>query len=167
MVEVNGGGGNGRAGKAARYARILAQAEALLSGVADPLARMSTIAALLHHKMPGFSWTGFYLLDGDDLVVGPYQGLLACVVLERHRGVCWAGILRDTAVVVPDVRDFPGHIACDSRSRSEVVVPVRRRDGSIAGVLDVDSMRPACFDETDAAALAPLADLVFAAQNAR
>ncbi len=148
-------------GKAARYGRIRTQAEELLAHVADPVARMSTLAALLHHKMPGYSWTGFYLLDGEDLVVGPYQGLVACIVLERDRGVCWAAVQRGGAVVVPDVHAFPGHIACDTRSRSEVVVPVRRRDGSIAGVLDVDSMRPAWFDGVDAAGLAPLAHLVY------
>ena len=155
-----------RKAKADRYGRILSQAGELLANVKDPVARMSTVAALLHHKMPGFSWTGFYLLDGEDLVVGPYQGLVACIVLERHRGVCWAGILRGEAVVVPDVHAFPGHIACDSRSRSEIVVPVRRLDGSVAGVLDVDSTRPAWFDEADAAGIAPLADLVFAGPGA-
>jgi GAF domain-containing protein len=146
--------------KAGRYRRILEQAEDLLAEVPGAIARMSTIAALLHHKMPGFSWTGFYLLEGEDLIVGPYQGLVACIVLERRRGVCWAGILRGEPVVVPDVHAFPGHIACDSRSRSEIVVPVRRADGGIAGVLDVDSTRPAWFDETDAAGLTPLAALV-------
>ncbi len=156
-----------REAKAGRYGRTLAQAKELLAAVRDPIARMSTVAALLHHKMPGFSWTGFYLLDGEDLVVGPYQGLVACIVLERHRGVCWAGILRGEAVVVPDVHAFPGHIACDSRSRSEVVVPVRRRDGAIGGVLDVDSTRPAWFDEVDAASLARFADLVFDGPGAR
>jgi L-methionine (R)-S-oxide reductase len=147
--------------KARRYRRVLAQARGLLAEVPDPVARMSTIAALLHHKMPGFSWTGFYLLEGEDLVVGPYQGLVACIVLERRRGVCWAGVLRGEPVVVPDVHAFPGHIACDSRSRSEIVVPVRRADLSIAGVLDVDSIRPAWFDAADAAELTPFAALVF------
>jgi L-methionine (R)-S-oxide reductase len=146
--------------KAERYRRILTQAEELLADVPGPVARMSTIAALLHHKMAGFSWTGFYLLEGEDLVVGPYQGLVACIVLERRQGVCWAGVLRGEPVVVPDVHAFPGHIACDSRSRSEIVVPVRRVDGSLAGVLDIDSARPAWFDETDAAGLTPLAALV-------
>ncbi|MBZ5639956.1 MAG: GAF domain-containing protein [Acidobacteriia bacterium] len=150
------------AAKAERYRRILAQAQELLRDVPRPIARMSTVAALLHHKMQGFSWTGFYLLEGDELVVGPYQGLLACIVLEKPRGVCWAGILRGEPVLVPDVHAFPGHIACDSRSRSEIVVPVRRADGSPAGVLDVDSTRPAWFDETDALGLAPLAALVHA-----
>jgi L-methionine (R)-S-oxide reductase len=152
-----------RSRKADRYRRILEQVELLVREVANPVARMATIAALLHHKMPGFSWTGFYLLDGDRLLVGPYQGLLACLDLEPHSGVCWAGLLRNEPVIVPDVHAFPGHIACDSRSRSEVVVPVRRPDGAVMGVLDIDSTEPAWFDEEDARGLEPLAALVYGA----
>ncbi len=147
-------------GKAARYGRILAQVEDLVAPVRSPIARMSTIAALLHHKMKGFSWTGFYLLEHGDLVVGPYQGLVACLVLERHVGVCWAGVDRNDVVIVPDVHAFPGHIACDSRSRSEIVVPMRHEDGTVAGVLDVDSTQSAWFDGEDARGLEPLAALV-------
>jgi GAF domain-containing protein len=148
--------------KAGRYRRLLAQARELVATVPEPVARMATIAALLHHKMAGFSWTGFYLLRDGELLVGPYQGLVACLRLERPKGVCWAGIQRGEPIVVPDVHAFPGHIACDSRSRSEIVVPLRRSDGAIAGVIDVDSIRPAWFDGTDASGLAPFADLVFA-----
>jgi GAF domain-containing protein len=150
---------NDRDSKTERYRRVLTQAEGLVAKVSAPVARMSTIAALLHHKMPGFSWTGFYLLEGGDLVVGPYQGLVACLVLEKHRGVCWAGIDRGETVIVPDVHAFPGHIACDSRSRSEIVIPVGR-GGDIVGVLDVDSTHPAWFDDVDAAGLVPFAALV-------
>lgn len=153
-----------RGEEARRYARILVQAREILSTVRNPVARMGTIAALLHHKTPGLSWTGFYLLDGESLVVGPYQGLVACVVLRKPRGVCWAGVLRNEPVIVPDVRAFPGHVACDPRSRSEIVVPLRRPDGAVLGVLDVDSTLPARFDEGDASGLAPLADLVFAGE---
>lgn len=149
--------------KAARYARVLAQVHDLTAKTADPIARMATIAALLHHKMTGFSWTGFYLLRAGDLVVGPYQGLVACIVLQRRTGVCWAGIDRNEPVIVPDVHAFPGHIACDSRSRSEVVVPMRATDGRVVGVLDVDSTEPAWFDEVDARGLEPFAGHVFAA----
>lgn len=152
----------GREDRSKRYARILVQARELVAGLPGPVSRMSTIAALLHHKMPGFSWTGFYLLEDGQLLAGPYQGLVACPVLENHRGVCWAGVLRNEPVIVPDVHAFPGHIACDSRSRSEIVVPVRRSDGTLAGVLDVDSTRPGWFDEADAAGLVPLANLVHA-----
>jgi len=146
--------------KARRYARILEQARSLVERVPNPVARMGTLAALLHHKMAGFSWTGFYLLEGDRLVVGPYQGLVACLLLEKPLGVCWAGVLRNETVIVPDVRLFPGHVACDDRSRSEIVVPLRLPDRTVAGVLDVDSTRPGWFDETDARGLEPLADLV-------
>ena len=152
-------------GKAERYGRILVQARSLVASVPSPVARMGTAAALLHHKMAGFSWTGFYLVDGDALVVGPYQGLVACLVLEKPRGVCWAGVLRNETVIVPDVHAFPGHILCDERARSEIVVPLRRRDGTVAGVLDVDSTHPAWFEEADARGLEPLADLVFAGQG--
>ena len=114
---------------------------------------MATAAALLHHKLAGFLWTGFYLLRDGELTVGPYQGPLACLVLARHAGVCWAGIDRGETVVVPDVHAFPGHIACDSRSSSEIVVPLRDRSGTVVGVLDIDSTRHAHFDEVDAACL--------------
>ncbi len=149
------------AGKEGRYRRILAQAEQLVAGVRSPVTRMATVAALLHHKMRGVSWTGFYLLEGEDLVAGPYQGLVACLLLERGKGVCWAGVLRGEPVIVPDVHAFPGHIACDDLSRSEIVVPVRRTDRSVAGVLDVDSRTPGWFDEADARGLAPFAALVY------
>jgi GAF domain-containing protein len=143
-----------------RYERIKRQLEELLGEVNDPIARMATVVAVLHHKLPGFSWTGFYLLRDGELMVGPYQGLLACLVLPVHTGVCWAAIDRGETVVVPDVHDFPGHIACDSRSRSEIVVPLRDSAGAIVGVLDVDSTRLAQFDGEDRAGLEPLVDLV-------
>ncbi|NWF99784.1 MAG: GAF domain-containing protein [Thermoanaerobaculaceae bacterium] len=135
--------------KLQRYRRIGEQLASLLSKTKDPVARMATAAALLHAKMPGFSWTGFYLLRDGELTVGPYQGPLACLVLEPHRGVCWAAVDRGETVVVEDVHAFPGHIACDPRSRSEIVVPLRRPDGRVVGVLDIDSYHPAHFDAAD------------------
>ncbi len=132
-----------------RYRRIGEQLGLLLAKTQDPVARMATAAALLHAKMPGFSWTGFYLLRDGELTVGPYQGPLACLVLEPHRGVCWAAVDRGETVIVEDVHGFPGHIACDPRSRSEIVVPLRDGSGAIVGVLDIDSHRPAHFDEAD------------------
>lgn len=148
-------------GKTGRYERILGQLQELLAKSKDPVARMATVAALLHHKQSAFSWTGFYLLKEGDLVVGPYQGPVACLVLlPRHTGVCWAAVDRGEPVVVPDVHAFPGHIACDPRSRSEVVVPLRDERGGIVGVLDVDSTRPAAFDEVDAAWLERIAALI-------
>ncbi len=146
--------------KGARYERIAAQLKELFGATHDPVARMATAAALLHAKMPGFFWTGWYLLRDGELTVGPYQGPLACQVLKNHTGVCWAGIDRGESVIVHDVHAFPGHIACDSRSRSEIVVPLRDRSGAIVGVLDVDSKELAHFDETDRRGLEAIAALV-------
>jgi GAF domain-containing protein len=129
------------------FARIIDQLTELIEKTEDPVAHRATAAALLHHKVPGVSWTGFYLLRGEDLVVEAYQGPVACLVLERHVGVCWAGVDRNETVLVDDVEAFPGHIPCDDRSRSEIVVPVRDADGRAIGVLDVDSHHPAHFTE--------------------
>ncbi len=154
--------------KVKRYQRISQQLEELFSQTQDPIARMATLAALLHHKMPGFSWTGFYLLRPadtpgaeQDLVVGPYQGPLACLWLPPHQGVCWAGVDRGEVVIVPDVHAFPGHIACDPRSRSEIVVPLRNGNGQVVGVLDVDSWKPAHFDEVDGEWLSRLSAMIY------
>jgi L-methionine (R)-S-oxide reductase len=136
--------------KYARYQRLRLQLAALLSKTQDPLSRMATVAALLFHKFDYFFWCGFYRLVHGELIVGPYQGPLACQVLAKDRGVCWTGIKQDKTIIVPDVRQFPGHIACDSRSLSEIVVPYRDGAGNVAGVLDVDSDRLAQFDEVDA-----------------
>jgi L-methionine (R)-S-oxide reductase len=110
--------------------------------------------------MEGFFWTGFYLLREGHLRVGPYQGPLACQELEKDRGVCWAGINENRTIIVPDVEKFPGHIACDSRSRSEIVVPLRDAGGRIIGVLDVDSRQPDHFDSSDARGLERIVSLV-------
>jgi GAF domain-containing protein len=136
--------------KEGRYKRIYAQLEDLLQDKPNLVARMATIVAVLHHKMDYFFWTGFYLVDKGELVVGPYQGSLACIRLRKDTGVCWAGINRGETVIVPDVHAFPGHIACDSRSNSEIVVPFKDSDGKIIGVLDVDSKDLNSFDEVDA-----------------
>ena len=110
---------------------------------------MATIVAILHHKMTHFFWTGFYILTNEDLVVGPYQGPLACQVLERGKGVCWACFLKKETIVVPDVHKFPGHIACDSRSNAEIVVPLFDEQGDSRGVLDVDSKTRDVFTPDD------------------
>jgi L-methionine (R)-S-oxide reductase len=146
--------------KQRRYERIAAQLEERFADTSDVVARMATTAALLHHKMPGFFWTGFYLLRDGELTVGPYQGTLACLVLEEHKGVCWAAIDRGETVVVPDVHAFPGHIACDSRSNSEIVVPLRDDEDRIVGVLDVDSTRFDNFDAVDAECLEGITALI-------
>ena len=129
------------------FGRLRDQLADLIAKTDDPVAHRATAAALLHHKVPGVSWTGFYILRGEDLVVEAYQGPVACLVLERNVGVCWAGIDRNETVLMDDVEAFPGHIVCDSRSRSEVVVPIRDMNGSAIGVLDVDSHHPGHFSE--------------------
>jgi len=149
---------------ARRYQRIYTQLEPLLGKTENTFARMATIAAMLHHKMPHFFWTGFYLLDRGELVVGPYQGPLACPVLEKNKGVCWAGILRRETIIVPDVHQFPGHISCDSRSNAEIVVPLFNAHNDIWGVLDVDSRKFDAFSATDKDWLEKIVRLVSPAQ---
>lgn len=145
-----------------RYARLHDQLQDLFRKTDDRVARMATTVALLHHKQPHFFWTGFYrLLDGN-LVVGPYQGPLACAVLPPPGGVCWAAVQRNAAILVPDVDRFPGHVACDSRSRSEVVVPVRAEHGEIVAVLDVDSEQRDAFNQADIDGLTRIAALIHA-----
>lgn len=147
--------------KAARYNRINKQLQELFKPVKNPLARMTTIASLLHHKFDYFFWTGFYLLEDDGLFVGPYQGSLACMQLKKDTGVCWKGINSGEAVIVGNVHDFPGHIACDSRSKSEIVVPLRNKKSEIIGVLDVDSKELNSFDSTDARSLEEIVHLIY------
>ena len=147
--------------KRERYERVAEQLRELLVSTRDPMARMATAAALLHAKMSGFFWTGWYLLRDGELTVGPYQGSLACLVLPAHQGVCWAGIDRGGPLIVPEVHVFPGHIACDSRSRSEIVIPLRDASGAVIGVLDVDSERPAHFDDVDRDGLEAIAALIY------
>ncbi len=134
--------------KTGRYQRIINQLQGLLTKTSDPVARMATIAAVLSHKFDYFFWCGFYFVHNDKMIVGPYQGPVACQVLQGT-GVCLASVTQNQSIVVPDVHKFPGHIACDSRSNSEIVVPVRDRDGNILAVLDVDSAAFNSFDETD------------------
>ena len=146
--------------KRSRYERIREQLAGLLAKSSDPVARMATVAALLFHKFDHYFFCGFYrLLDGD-LVVGPYQGPLACQVLAREKGVCWAAVTRGETVIVPDVHQFPGHIACDARSLSEIVVPVRDGSGAIVAVLDVDSDKLGQFDAADAEGLQSIVELL-------
>ncbi len=147
--------------KEGRYQRLRQQLEAELAKSDDPVARMATAVAVLHAKQPHFFWTGFYRRVGDGLVVGPYQGSLACQTIAWGAGVCGTAAAEDRTIVVPDVHAFPGHIACDARSRSEVVVPYHDPDGRVAGVLDVDATAPDAFDETDALHLEAVVRMVF------
>jgi L-methionine (R)-S-oxide reductase len=146
--------------KISRYDRVRRQLAGLLERTEDLQARMATVAALLYHKFDHYFWCGFYRRVGDNLVVGPYQGPLACQVLARGGGVCWEAVSRGGTVVIPDVREFPGHIACDSRSLSEIVVPVRDKNGTLIAVLDVDSDKLSQFDEADAAGLEQIVELL-------
>jgi GAF domain-containing protein len=148
--------------KQGRYDRLFTQLEELMHKSTDPTARMCSISAVLHHKMKDFFWTGFYMLSNDGrLVVRTYQGPVACMELKKDVGVCWAGINQQKSQVVPDVEAFPGHIACDGRSKSEVVVPVKNAEGEIVGVLDVDSDKLNTFDETDAMNLERIVALIY------
>lgn len=147
--------------KKERYERLYQQIEALVLHHKNPLSSMATIVAVIHHKMKAFYWTGFYMLDEEELYVGPYQGTLACIHLKKDTGVCWAGINQKETVIVPDVHNFPGHIACDSRSKSEIVVPLKNKEGEIVGVLDVDSLDFNSFDETDKGGLEKILELVY------
>lgn len=135
------------------YAQLHAHLIALLAGIDDDIAGMATISAVLHHGF-GFLWTGFYRVVTPTLLrVGPYQGTIGCLEIAVGRGVCGTAAAERRTIVVPDVDRFPGHIACDARSRSEIVVPVFDRAGALLAVLDIDSERRATFDQQDADAL--------------
>lgn len=154
------------ANKAERYAEIEAEILAVLDGEPNLTARMATVASMLADAFPVFFWTGFYVVDaanGDELVVGPYQGTLGCLRIPFGRGVCGAAARTRETQVVEDVHAFPGHIACDSRSASEIVVPVLDASGGLIAVLDVDATETAAFDAVDAAALERLMAKVFSA----
>ncbi|WP_340113837.1 GAF domain-containing protein [Maribellus mangrovi] len=147
--------------KDGRYGRIYKQLSELVKKSNNASARMATIIAVLHHKMDYFYWTGFYLLDDGKMTVNMYQGSVACQILEKDVGVCWAAYNQNKTLVVDDVHAFPGHIACDSRSNSEIVVPFKNNAGEIIGVLDIDSKEKASFSEVDARWLEKILDLVW------
>ena len=152
------------ADKAARYAEVEAEILAVLDGEPDRVARMATVSSMLADAFPAFFWTGFYVVDaakGDELVVGPYQGTLGCLRIPFGRGVCGAAAAERRTQIVEDVHAFPGHIACDSRSASEIVVPVLDPSGALIAVLDVDATEKAAFDAVDAEWLERLIAKVF------
>ena len=137
------------------YALLSAQVRSLCEGCPSQVAALANASALIMESMADVSWAGFYLVDRDDpsrLLLGPFQGKVACVEIARGRGVCGTAWDLDATQLVPDVHAFPGHIACDSASRSEVVVPIHA-DGRVVAVLDLDSTSPARFDEADAVGL--------------
>ena len=137
------------------HSALLAQARALLEGERDTTANAANVASLVFHTLPDLNWAGFYWMKDGGLVLGPFQGKPACVRIALGKGVCGTAAATRRTVVVPDVHAFPGHIACDSASRSEIVVPVIR-DGRVLGVLDLDSPLPARFDDDDARGLEAL-----------
>lgn len=134
--------------KAERYKLLLEQVKSIVEGETDLIANMANVAAMIHETF-GFWWTGFYRVEGDELVLGPFQGPLACTRIKKGRGVCGTAWAEDRTVVVPDVEQFPGHIACSSASRSEIVVPLRDGKGGVFAVLDIDSAELNTFDEVD------------------
>lgn len=144
-----------------RYLRIYDQLAGLLKKTNDPIARMASVCAILHHKMGHYFWTGFYLLKNDKLIVGPYQGPVACQELEKNKGVCWATVLRNEAIVVPDVHAFSGHLACDSRSQSEITLPVYDKQKKLRAVFDVDSDRLQSFSNLDKVHLERIMQLIY------
>ncbi len=141
------------------YRQLLTQLAAIFAGERDALANSSNMSALLFEALPALNWAGFYLVRDGELVLGPFQGKAACVRIALGRGVCGTAAQRRQTVVVPDVHAFPGHIACDSASRSEIVVPLIE-DERVLGVLDLDSPQLARFDEVDAVNLEAAVDLL-------
>lgn len=146
--------------KEEKYAALLPAVHSLMDKEEDLIAKMANLSALLHHEF-GFWWTGFYRVSSNGmLILGPFQGPLACTRIRFGKGVCGTAWAEDRTVVVPDVSEFPGHIACSSESKSEIVVPVRS-NGQIQAVLDIDSRELSTFDETDAKYLEKIADCIF------
>ncbi len=133
--------------KSDQYESLLPQIASLIAGETDLIANMANIAAVLHEAFH-FWWTGFYIVKGNELVLGPFQGPLACTRIPYNKGVCGSAWAQDKTLVVPNVHEFPGHIACSSESKSEIVVPIRR-DGEVIAVLDIDSAEYNTFDAID------------------
>ena len=148
--------------KAAAYGELKAQLTGLYLGERDGLANAANLTALLYHALPDLNWAGFYLLRGatesSELVLGPFQGKVACVRIPLGQGVCGTAAQRRETIIVPDVHAFPGHIACDAASRSEIVLPLLQK-GRLFGVLDLDSPIPERFDQDDAAGLGALVEV--------
>lgn len=145
--------------KEEQYKLLLSQIKALIDGEKDLIAIMSNVAAAIHRTM-GFWWTGFYRVVDNELVLGPFQGPVACMHIPFGKGVCGTAWQRAETVIVPDVEQFPGHIACSSESKSEIVVPVFGSNGNVMAVLDIDSEHLATFDETDRRYLEDICKLI-------
>lgn len=151
--------------KNTEYLRLAAQVDSLIAGERNVVANAANFAALVFHGLPELSWAGFYFLEGDELVVGPFQGQPACIRIAMGKGVCGVAAASREPQLVADVYEYPGHIFCDAASRAEVVVPLVRADGSLWGVWDVDSARTGRFDNDDLAGMQRLCQAFMAAQS--
>ncbi|MEI6122734.1 MAG: GAF domain-containing protein [Bacteroidota bacterium] len=147
--------------KSARYERLFEQLSELLKKCSDTHAQMATISAVLFHKMPTYFWCGFYRVEPENLVVITYQGPVACQLLLKNKGVCWAAVNQNKTIVVENVETFPDHIVCDSRSKSEIVVPIKNKMGVVKAVLDIDSEKLNSFDEIDVKYLEKIVQLIY------
>ena len=145
--------------KEEKYKLLVSQIASLIDGESDQIAVMANVSAAIHQSM-GFWWTGFYRVIGDELVLGPFQGPVACMHIPYGKGVCGTAWQRAATVIVPDVEQFPGHIACSSESRSEIVVPVFGPEGKVIAVLDIDSTQLSTFDDTDRQYLEQICSLI-------
>lgn len=147
--------------KLEKYDRLYEQIRQYIQSTEDIWARLATMEAVLHHKMQAFFWTGVYILQDGELIVRSYQGPVACQKLKKDTGVCWAAIHSGKTQIIPDVEEFPGHIACNSASKSEIVIPLRDRKGNIFGCLDVDSEKLNAFDGDDETGLKKILSLLY------
>ena len=145
--------------KEEKYKLLVSQIASLIDGESDQIAVMANVSAAIHQSM-GFWWTGFYRVIGDELVLGPFQGPVACMHIPYGKGVCGTAWQRAATVIVPDVEQFPGHIACSSESRSEIVVPVFGHNEKVIAVLDIDSTQLSTFDDTDRQYLEQICSLI-------
>jgi L-methionine (R)-S-oxide reductase len=159
----SGNSGTGFSNKYDLYANICAQLQALLGSETDAIANAANTASLLFHSLPDVNWAGFYFAQGQELVLGPFVGKPACVRIPFGKGVCGTAASTGETVIVPDVAEFPGHIACDPDSRSEIVVPLMNW-GEVIGVLDLDSSKPDRFDEDDREGLESIVAILLASQ---
>ena len=149
--------------KSEQYSQLLSQAQGLMHGEKNLIANAANLSALLFNALPDLNWTGFYLFDGTELVVGPFQGLPACIRIPLGKGVCGTAALSRETQVVYDVNEFPGHIACDAASQSEIVIPLISSVGELIGVLDIDSPLVGRFDDEDRVGLEAIAAAFVAA----
>ncbi len=146
--------------KSLKYERLYNQLDTLLKSESNLTAQLATINAILYHKNPGFFWVGFYMKNNNQLIVSAYQGPVACQILPEPKGVCWAVVKSKKSIIVPDVTKFPDHVACDNRSKSEIVIPLKNKNEEVIGVLDIDSDNLSFFDQDDLIGLERIVQLL-------